>query len=110
MGFRGILRDTTEKKKAEIELRKAHDELEIRVTERTVELANAKQALEDTNRQLEAAIERANRMTLEANLSNEAKRKFLTRMSREIRSSSDSLLGIIDAFLKQDSSCNHNDE
>jgi PAS domain S-box-containing protein len=54
-GYRGIDRDITERKHAEIELRKAHDELERRVEERTSELAEANRQLrrsEETYRSL----------------------------------------------------------
>lgn len=46
-----IVRDVTEKKRAEVELRKAHQELDARVKERTMELEIANKALtEEINR------------------------------------------------------------
>jgi len=54
-GYRGIDRDITERKRAEEELRKAHDEMEQKVKERTSELM-------ETNEQLRREIENRKRV------------------------------------------------
>jgi two-component system CheB/CheR fusion protein len=46
-GYTKIARDLTERVRAEEELRRAHDELEVRVRERTFELAKANESLRD---------------------------------------------------------------
>jgi PAS domain S-box-containing protein len=102
VGFRGICRDVTEHRIAEEAIHRAKDELEMRVAERTAELDNAKQELESINRQLQAAIERANKLTMEAALANEAKTKFLLKLNRELHASSNALAGMIDAFMQKD--------
>ena len=45
VGLRGFVVDITERKKMEAELRKSHDELEVRVLKRTAELAQSNKEL-----------------------------------------------------------------
>jgi diguanylate cyclase (GGDEF)-like protein/PAS domain S-box-containing protein len=70
MGLVACFRDATQRKQAEEALRKAHDELEIRVEERTAELAQA-------NKELQAEISERERA--------EAKIEHLNLVLRAIR-------------------------
>jgi PAS domain S-box-containing protein len=53
IGSVSVVRDITERKQMEEELRKSRDDLELRVKERTVELKNANIKLKRSNRRLE---------------------------------------------------------
>jgi len=78
--FGSIVLDTTERKRAEDELRTLNDQLEQRVIQRTEELNH-------TN----AELERANR----------AKDEFLANMSHELRTPLNSILGLSESLLEQ---------
>ena len=74
----GITRDITSRKKAEDELKKAHDELEQKVVERTREL----QQEIDERKQIEHDLLESRK---EAEFANNAKSEFLSNVSHEFR-------------------------
>ena len=83
--FTGVIRDITERKKGEEALRKAYDEMESRVRERTSELLAAKE---------------------NAEIANQAKNNFLSNMSHELRTPLNAILGYAH-ILQNDDSINH---
>jgi PAS domain S-box-containing protein len=67
-----------------------------------VDISGMKAAEEEllaTNAQLEAAMERANRMAVEAEAANVAKSEFLANMSHEIRTPMNGVIGMADLLL-----------
>ncbi len=76
----GVTRDTNDRKRAEIQLQKAHDELERRVAARTRELENSKRAAETAN---------------------QAKSDFLANMSHELRTPLNHIIGFTELVVAQ---------
>jgi signal transduction histidine kinase len=85
------IRYTIERKKSELKLRLAKKQAEQLQAE-----------TELVNKQLQMSIERANLMTREAMLSNQAKSDFLANMSHEIRTPMNGIMGFTDILLDEE--------
>ncbi|WP_022850437.1 PAS domain-containing hybrid sensor histidine kinase/response regulator [Limisalsivibrio acetivorans] len=86
--YEGLVEDVTQRKESDLKLRKAYDELERKVIERTAEL-------EEINSELVRAKETADSATA-------AKSRFLANMSHEIRTPINSIIGASDMAMNEE--------
>jgi PAS domain S-box-containing protein len=105
VGTEGVLRDITDRKRADAEIRQLNQELEQRVVERTAELEGANRALEEERALLaqRVAERTADLSAANAELARAARLKdeFLASMSHELRTPLNTVLGMSEALQEE---------
>lgn len=93
IGIVCVLRDISENKKAELQLRKVQESLEKRVQERTLEIENMNKRLQKKMIESQIVTKALRKAKQDAEKSDRLKSSFLANLSHEIRTPMNAILG-----------------